>query len=508
MKTKFLFLFMIYMNFCSAQYGIQLNTPDATKGYSLFTAQSRTYLVDNCGEIVNSWSVPFVVRHCKLLPDATLLYMAAGRIIERSWDDKIIKSIQLNEVGLNLEYEVIKLKNKNYLCVAREQVTAQKFEEYGYDIPFTNPSLSDVVIEVDGNTGKVVWRWNLLDHVIQDKFPNKRGYGVLKDNPGKIDINSISTVDWNYTESFMINGMDYNEELDQIVLSVRKIGEIVIIDHSTTTEQAKGSTGGKYNKGGDLLYRYGNPANYDRAAESTRQLYFQHNPNWIKYGEHKNKIIVFNNLLSKENFSTVQIIDPPIKPDGSYTLENNQPYMPLTPTVEYGRTQEKVQISSDYTSGAQVLANGNIIITEGISSTLIEIDPLGNVVWRYGVPNPGYLFRSERYSHEYPAFIGKQLNPIGSVESPSSSYDCNLFSSTSEAFDKNKVLIRQYPEMIGVESDVDFEMRAYNVQGQLLATFKSQNQTINWNHTLASQMVILQIIIENKAISKKIVINN
>ncbi|HMU04499.1 MAG TPA: aryl-sulfate sulfotransferase, partial [Saprospiraceae bacterium] len=295
MKTKFLLLFLLYTQFCTSQDGILLNTSDATNGYSLFTAQGRTYLVDNCGEIVNSWSIPFAVRHCKLLPDGNILYMSNGTIEERNWDDQFIKSILLNGVGLILEYEVIKLKNGNYLCVGREQVSLQKFEEYGYDIPFTNPTLSDVVIEVDGNNGEVVWRWNLFDHVIQDKFPNKRGYGVLKDKPGKIDINAISTVYWNFTESFMINGMDYNEELDQIVLSVRKIGEIVIIDHSTTTEQAKGSTGGKYNKGGDLLYRYGNPANYDRAPESSRQLYFQHNPNWIKYGEHKDKIMVFNN---------------------------------------------------------------------------------------------------------------------------------------------------------------------------------------------------------------------
>ena len=506
MKTKFLLLFLLYTQFCTSQDGILLNTSDATNGYSLFTAQGRTYLVDNCGEIVNSWSIPFAVRHCKLLPDGNILYMSNGTIEERNWDDQFIKSILLNGVGLILEYEVIKLKNGNYLCVGREQVSLQKFEEYGYDIPFTNPTLSDVVIEVDGNNGEVVWRWNLFDHVIQDKFPNKRGYGVLKDNPGKIDINAISTVDWNFTESFMINGMDYNEELDQIVLSVRKIGEIVIIDHSTTTEQAKGSTGGKYNKGGDLLYRYGNPANYDRAPESSRQLYFQHNPNWIKYGEHKDKIMVFNNLLSKESYSTVQIIDPPIKSDGSYAIENDQPYMPLTPTVEYGTTQNKVKIWSGYTSGAKVLPNGNIVITEGRTAKIYEIDPDGNVLWNYAVPLSGYLFRSERYSHDYPAFIGKQLTPMGNVESPPSNYACSLYSSTNETVADNKVFYKQYPDHINISSSIDFEMRAYNLQGQLLSTLPSRNQQIDWIHNLSDQIVILQVIAGNQISSKKVFI--
>lgn len=503
MKTKFLFLLLFYSNFCISQDGILLNTEEATKGYSLFSALNATYLVDNCGKIVHTWFVQNPLRHCKLLPDGNLLYMSSSSIIERNWNNQIVKSVQLNEVGLRLEYEVVKLKNGNYLCVAREEVSLQRFQEYGYDIPNTFPSQSDAVIEVDGNNGKVVWRWNLLDHVIQDRFSSKKAFGVLKDNPGKININAIATFDWNYQESFMINGMDYNEDLDQIVLSVRKIGEIVIIDHSTTTEQAKGSTGGKYNKGGDLLYRYGNPANYNRAPVASQQLYFQHNPNWIKYGEHKGKIIVFNNRLSLDNYSTVQIIDPPIKRDGSYTLESNQPYMPLTPTVEYGKTQGKIKIFSNYTSGAKVLPNGNIVITEGSSAKVYEIDPNGEVLWTYAVPISGYLFRSERYSYDYPAFTGKQFNATGTVENPPSSYTCNLFSS-SEDIDNNGILIKQLPNLIDVRSNQDFEVFVYNINGQLLSSQYSTNRQMEWQHNLSPQIIILQIKFHDQVVTKKV----
>lgn len=506
MKTKFLLLVLLYTQFCTSQDGILLNTPDATNGYSLFSTSGSTYLVDNCGEIVKTWPVYSPTRHCKLLPDGNLIYMTSSTITELNWNNQVVNSVQLNELGLVLEYEVVKLKNGNYLCVAREEVSLQRFQEYGYDIPNTFPTQSDVVVELDGNSGKVVWRWNLLDHVIQDKFPAKKAYGVIKDHPEKININAIATFDWEFTESFMINGMDYNEDLDQIVLSVRKVCEIVIIDHSTTTEQAKGSTGGKYNKGGDLLYRYGNPANYKRATLNAQQLYFQHNPNWIKYGEHKGKIMVFNNLLSKESYSTVQIIDPPIKPDGSYTLENDQPYMPLTPAVEYGATQNKVKIWSGYTSGAKVLPNGNIVITEGRTAKIYEIDPEGNVLWNYAVPLSGYLFRSERYSHDYPAFIGKQLTPMGNIESPPSNYACSLYSSTNETADENKVIFKQYSDLINISSSIDFEMRAYNLQGQLLSSLQSQNQQIDWVHNLSDQIVILQIIMGNQITSKKVFI--
>src|SRR5206468_214059 len=73
-----------------------------------------------------------------------------------------------------------------------------------------------------------------------------------------------------------INAVAYNAELDQIVLSTPKFNEIWIIDHSTTTQQAAGHSGGRWKKGGDVLYRWGNPRAYSRGAQEQQTLFGQH----------------------------------------------------------------------------------------------------------------------------------------------------------------------------------------------------------------------------------------
>ena len=68
--------------------------------------------------------------------------------------------------------------------------------------------------------------------------------------------------DWTH-----VNAVAYNADLDQIMLSVRAFSEFWIIDHSTTSAEAEGHTGGRGGKGGDLLYRWGNPRAYRAGTE-------------------------------------------------------------------------------------------------------------------------------------------------------------------------------------------------------------------------------------------------
>ena len=97
--------------------------------------------------------------------------------------------------------------------------------------------------------------------------------------------------DWTH-----FNSVDYNPELDQIVVSPREFGELWVIDRSTTIEEAAGRTGGNSGKGGSLLYRWGNPAAYKSGSRADQKLFYQHDPKWIPPGlPGAGNILVFNN---------------------------------------------------------------------------------------------------------------------------------------------------------------------------------------------------------------------
>ncbi len=508
-KSLLIFIILVFsQGYIIAQLGIQYNSASATKGYTLFTNFQGTFLIDNCGKIVNEWNVVNVENHCKLLPNGNLLYSKDNTITELDWDGNKIKALLVNQNDVMLDYEVIPMPNGNYLCVGRKPADMSVFRSYGYQNSSSNFTQQDVVVEINGFTGAIVWQWEILDHVVQNRDPSKKAYGVIKENPRKLDINAIATFDWNTIESFMINGMDYNPELDEIAISVRKLSEVVIIDHSTTTAEARGSLGGKHGHGGDAIYRYGNPQNYDQGKLTDRQLYFQHNPNWIQYGEHKGKIMVFNNNLSTFiGYSSVDIFDPVKNADGSYQLNAGDSFQPRIPTKAYNKITTQTDFDSGYTSGGKVLPNGNITITVGWKGKLLEIDTNGKVVWEYHVPNISYIFRTTRYSANYPAFMGRTLTPQNTVESPPSNYSCELVGTVNVLKEKDINLTFDGQQILVDGIDGYWQYRAFNMEGILLNKGKnSHTNTIQLNTPLSAGIYIIQIAKEGKLYTKKLFI--
>ena len=115
-------------------------------------------------------------------------------------------------------------------------------------------------------------------------------YGDLNSNPGKIDINYSldNPPGGNFFDGGDImhaNGLDYDPLNDVIYLSVNYFDEIWVIDHSTTTEEAQSNSGGNYNKGGDLIYRFGNPTTYNSLGNKLFDK--NHFPNFLPFHPQK-----------------------------------------------------------------------------------------------------------------------------------------------------------------------------------------------------------------------------
>src|SRR5678815_4211721 len=143
--------------------------------------------------------------------------------------------------------------------------------------------------------------------------------------------------------------------------------EMYVIDHSTTTAEAAGHTGGNSGRGGDLLYRWGNPVAYGAGTEADQQLFGQHDAQWIPAGSPgAGNILIFNNGLDRPagQFSTIEEITPPVDAQGNYALTPGSAYGPALPSWNY-TAAIPTSFSSDHISGTQRLPNGNTLICDG-----------------------------------------------------------------------------------------------------------------------------------------------
>jgi hypothetical protein len=285
----------------------------------------------------------------------------------------------------------------------------------------------------NSNEADIVWEWNLKDHLIQDFDPTKDNYGKVSDHPHRLDINYIGASgggsNWVH-----INSIQYNAELDQIVMSSKHMGEFYIIDHSTTTALAATGSGGKYNKGGDFLYRWGNPAVYKQGSLIDQELFGPHFPHWIGKGlKDAGKIIVFNNGTFREPpYSEVLIIDPPAGAPGHYIHKAGSAYGPANPDYFYN-APVLTDFYSPFKSSAHRLPGGHTFICEGETGRFFEIDENETIVWEYINPvgasrilsqgeDPkdakNIVFRATKYPSDYKAFKGRNLMPGAPVEKP------------------------------------------------------------------------------------------
>ncbi|HRG22239.1 MAG TPA: T9SS type A sorting domain-containing protein, partial [Saprospiraceae bacterium] len=243
----------------------------------------------------------------------------------------------------------------------------------------------------------------------------------------------------------------------QILISAPIFNEIMIIDHSTTTQQAKGSVGGLGKKGGDLLFRWGNPANYRQGTAADQKLFFQHDTKWLIYDIPQNhpdfgKISLFNNRVTATT-SWGAILSPPWDMyQWSYT-KTGSVYGP----VDFERKiihPNPVKQNSPITSVVQLLPNNHIFSSAGNKGYCYELDKNGELLWEYVLPYRGFgpvsqgsilipndnpVFSYRRFSRDFPGFSDKDMGAKGWIElNPDSTY-CERLTLTESPLDVSTI---------------------------------------------------------------------
>jgi hypothetical protein len=398
--------------------GVLLNDSRAFPGYNLINpGRKQTYLFDNEGRVVHTWTSEYSSGAAVYLSENGHLFRpaeaanrnrafqgpaAGGRIQEFDWDGNLLWDFEYHNDKRLPHHDAIKLPNGNALLICWEMIDEKEAIAQGRRPETVKDShlQPDCLVEIKPTgkkTGEIVWEWRSWDHLIQDLDKTRPNYGQIAEHPERFNVNYIpgeedppkkdqrprKNPDWMH-----VNAVAYNADLDQIVLSSPSFCEIWIIDHGTTTEEAKGHTGGRWGKGGDILYRWGNPRASRNGTNLDQRLFGQHNIQWIPKGmSGEGHLLVFNNGGGRkpEEYSSVDEFVPPTDEDGNYIRPKRGSFGPDKPLWSYSAPNKK-DFYSWFISGAQRLSNGNTLINSGANGVVFEVTPEKETVWKFSNP--------------------------------------------------------------------------------------------------------------------------
>ena len=420
--------------------GLIRNDPGAAAGYTLFdTRAGPVFLIDNAGHMVHRWRMPehahFAVA--ELLPNGDLMVIleedmgetcALGLGGDIAWMRPDGKVVWRYKPAGCAHHDHMLLPNGNVLFLLDSVKSRQEAIAAGANPAFVGPDglLVDHLVEirpVPPASGEVVWRWSPWDHLVQDFDPDKPNYGRPADHPGRIDINFLleklataAKADRAMREDWLhANAIDYHAEADHVLLLPRHFSELWVVDRSTTTEGAAGRSGGRHGRGGDLLWRWGNPRAHGAGSVADQRLFWPHAAHWIPDGlPGAGNILLFNNgdefgALRRGHSDVLELAYPLGDPRfGAWPAGEPQP--PSAPTWRYA-ADPPGDFLSHRLSNAQRLGNGNTLIASGFQGTIFEVTPQGREVWRYVSPvvDGERLFQGDPVPYQLPGRFGRAV---------------------------------------------------------------------------------------------------
>ena len=492
----------------------------AYSGYTLFGSGGTTYLIDMEGHVVNTWKIG---TNPRFTDNGTLLDAVGGNPSnqnswkELDWNGNTVWQYTETRSGYYPHHDFVKLFNpklgdSTFMYIANRDLTSAQCLAAGCD-PANNytGAQMDAVVEVD-RAGNVIWEWWFFNHVVQDILPGKSTYGVVKDNPGRIDLNIRGNAvksDWLHC-----NSMDYNQELDLVVINSVH-GEFYVIDHGNTFIPGKpdSSITLAASSKGDFLYRFGDPAKYDqgdppsvldnweKATAGHKQMGGAHNIQWIKPGlPGAGHFLIFNNgqnLFELTPQSYIYEINPYLNSSGATTTSFVNPPLAgynIVSSPDRNLMKEKKNISkqivwryssknntsffSTIGSGVQRLPNGNTFICSMNDGHFFEVEPSDTaVVWEYinpvtrsgkkkikpdNYPTWNAAFRAYRYSADHPALKGRDLTPGETITGFDPEYlvpaDLTSAEPVTGYLQPSDMAAENYPNPFSTSTSIRFEL--------------------------------------------------
>jgi hypothetical protein len=492
----------------------------AFNGYTLFGSGGRTYLIDMEGQVIQTWNIGTNPRFTE---GGNLLDAVGGNPSnsnvwkELDWDGNVRWQYTETRSTYHAHHDFVKIYNpkfgdSTFMYIANKDLTSQQCLDAGCD-PANNytGAQMDAIVEVDMD-GNIIWEWCFFDHVVQDIDASKSTFGVIKDTPGRIDLNLRGNPvksDWLHC-----NSMDYNQALDLIVINSVH-GEFYVIDHGNTFIKGNpvSSIALAASSAGDFLYRFGDPAKYDqgdppsvlenweKATAGHKQMGGAHNIQWIKEGlPGEGNFLIFNNAqnlfeltpqsyileinpyLNSAGVNTGKFVNPPSagynvvnSPDNNLMKEKKN----ISKQVVWRySSKNNTTFFSTIGSGVQRLPNGNTFVCAMNDGHFFEIAPDDtSLVWEYinpltrdgikkikfdNYPTYNASFRAYRYTEEHPALKIHDLTP----GDPITGFDPDYFipediTSIKDIQDNTKsgnTLNQNYPNPFSNSTTIEFEI--------------------------------------------------
>ena len=186
------------------QRGLRVNTDLVSPGYVMFSPiiSGITYLIDNEGQVVHTWTSEYGTGHgAYFLDNGNLIRQGrvadhglfqggqGGQIQEFTWDGELVWDYRLASDEYLLHHDAAIMPNGNILAIAWEFKTAEEARAAGRrpDALGEIGLWPEVILELEprgSDDAEIVWEWRAWDHYIQDFDPDADNFGVLSEHPG------------------------------------------------------------------------------------------------------------------------------------------------------------------------------------------------------------------------------------------------------------------------------------------------------------------------------------